>query len=503
MSMAGRDNARNIQMQSAVPQPVLRPGGTCWRIEPCGTFGVLIDAADYFSAVRRALMAAQHQVLLIAWDFDTRIRLAPDDPLPGVPDRLGRFLTWLVRRRPGLRIHVLTWRLSLFSAALRGMAPLFVEDWLTGARLQYRLASDHPIGACHHQKLLVVDDALAFCGGIDMTADRWDTRAHRDRDPHRRRPGGRRYEPFHDIAAVVDGPVARALGELARYRWATATGTRLPAPPAGTPVGLSGRNGIGRHRITGLPVGIARTQPAHGDEPAVHEVEALWLAAIAAARHRIYIEAQYFAGRRIAQALMERLLDPDGPEIIILNPIGTHGWLEDQAMGVARDHLAAALRAADPGGRFGLYAPVTARGHRIYLHAKVLLVDDRLVRIGSSNINNRSMGLDTECDVAVELPPGHPQAPLLSDLYTDLVAEHLGRTPEEVRRTLARTGSLLATIEDLRRRPGRTLQPLVTGRTNGAEAFLVESELLDPERPRWPIQSLLHRVDWRWLRHRR
>ncbi len=36
------------------------------------------------------------------------------------------------------------------------------------------------------------------------------------------------------------------------------------------------------------------------------------------------------------------------------------------------------------------------------VHSKVMIVDDGFLRVGSANLNNRSMGADTECDLAFE-----------------------------------------------------------------------------------------------------
>ena len=77
----------------------------------------------------------------------------------------------------------------------------------------------HPIGGCHHQKVVVVDDQLAFCGGIDLTGHRWDTSAHRPEEPARTTPLGVAYGPYHEVHAMVTGPAATSLGELARDRW--------------------------------------------------------------------------------------------------------------------------------------------------------------------------------------------------------------------------------------------------------------------------------------------
>jgi len=494
--------------EGAVPDPagapspagVLRPGDTCWRLERARRMAVLVDAADYFSALKHALLRARHQILLIGWDFDTRIRLEPDRRTVDGPDRLGRFLIHCVGSRPDVCVNVLKWRLSMVQAGLRGMTPLFVLDWMTNERLRYRLASDHPVGACHHQKIVVIDDALAFCGGIDMTTDRWDTPAHHDHDHFRRRPNGWRYGPFHDVTTAVDGEAARALGELGRRRWKSATGQDLPVPPPGS----DPWPGIVRPRFRDVDVAIARTHPEYGDQEEVREIERLWLAAIASARRTIYIEAQYFASRRIGKALGRRLAEPDGPEVVVVTPLATKGWLEETAMGSARAHLLAHLREADRGGRFRIYTPRAERGRPIYVHAKVLVVDDRLLRVGSSNVNNRSMGFDTECDLAIEAPPGREDVTSgILDLRDGLVAEHLGRTVEEVRGAMAACGgSLAAAVEVLRQRPGRTLAPLDPPEPGAAASFIVENEILDPERVRSPVQSMLHRFHGTWRRHR-
>jgi phospholipase D1/2 len=167
---------------------LLRPGDTCWRIERANRMAVIVDAADYFATVRAAVQRARHSVLLIGWDFDTRIRLDRADDGSGVPNTLGKFLKWIVRKRPELRVYVLRWDLGVLHSLGRGTTPLVILDWMTSKRVRFKLDGAHPAGSAHHQKIVVIDDALAFCGGIDMTADRWDTREHLDDDPQRVRP---------------------------------------------------------------------------------------------------------------------------------------------------------------------------------------------------------------------------------------------------------------------------------------------------------------------------
>lgn len=481
-------------------RPILRPGDTCWRIERADRLAVIVDAADYFTALRDAMQKARHSVIMIGWEFDTRISLDPRAPDDGVPHRLGQFLSWLVRRRPGLTIHLLQWDTGLLQTLVRGSTPLRLADWFVNRKIRLKLDHAHPAGAAHHQKIVVIDDALAFCGGIDATADRWDTPDHADESPYRVRPTSKRpYDPWHDATAAVDGDAARALGALGRMRWEYATGERLPPPPAVPPLWPDGLEPL----MTDVDVGIARTAPEHGGRTAIREIEALYLAIIAATRRTLYIESQYFASRTLAEAIARRLGEAEGPEFVVVNPVSAQGWLEEAAMGSARARLLDVVGKADVHGRFRLYTPVTHGGTPIYVHAKVLIMDDTLLRVGSSNLNNRSLGFDTECDIAVEARPGDPGETQLRErirgLRTALLAEHLDVDQAALDRAIAdSSGSLIAAIEELRG-TDRTLEPFEPPEFGTLEdALLRENDLLDPEHavrrkrrvgwniPRWP-----------------
>ncbi|WP_091929666.1 phospholipase D-like domain-containing protein [Blastococcus sp. DSM 46786] len=471
---------------------LLIPGETCWRIERAARFAIFVDAAGYFATLKRAVLCAERRVLFIGWDFDPRIRL---DPLGGgrpEDDRLGAVLEQAVGRRPGLEIGVLQWDLGMLRALGRGLKPIVLLDRRAPDRLTFAVDTHHPVGGAHHQKIVVIDDSLAFAGGIDVTADRWDTSDHADDNPDRCRPvngrgPGRPTGPWHDATSIMTGPAARALAELARERWESGTGERLEPieeerdcwPEAVEPL------------LTDVDVAISRTRPEHGGAPLVHEVELLWLAVIAAARRSLYVESQYFASRRIAEAVAERLREPHGPDVVVVNPWTADGWLSEKAMGTARACVLETLREADVHDRFRLYTPVTEQRAHIYVHAKVTVVDDRLLRIGSSNVNNRSMGLDTECDLAIEAVEGEPGAEQLAATiggFRDrLLAEHLGCTPEQVAAAVEATGSLVRGIEQLRRPAGRSLIPFEPPELGPADRALGESEVMDPEKTpnRW------------------
>lgn len=472
--------------------PLLIPGETCWRIERATRFAVFVDAAEYFATLKRAVLRAERRVLFIGWDFDPRIRL---DPLAGgrpKDDRLGAVLEHAVEQNPQLEVGVLQWDLGMLRALGRGLQPIVLLDRRTSDRLTLAIDTHHPVGGAHHQKIVVVDDCLAFTGGIDVTADRWDTSDHADTNPHRRSPAAGRAEgrlagPWHDATSMLTGPAARAVAELARTRWESGTGQRLEPLPEGRECWPEEVEPL----LTDVDVAISRTRPEHGGVELVHEIELLWLAGIAAARRSIYVESQYFASRRIAEAIAERLREPDGPDVVVLNPWTADGWLSEKAMGTARARVLELIREADVHDRFRLYCPVTEQREPIYVHAKVAVIDDRLLRLGSSNLNNRSMGLDTECDLAIEAVEGQPGADRVAATIVDfrhrLLAEHLGCTPDEVAAAITDTGSLVRGIERLRRETGRSLVVFEPPELGTVDRALAESEVMDREKTpnRW------------------
>jgi phosphatidylserine/phosphatidylglycerophosphate/cardiolipin synthase-like enzyme len=472
--------------------PLLIPGETCWRIERADRFAIFVDAAGYFATLKQAVRRAERRVLFIGWDFDPRIRLDPLDGGRPEDDRLGAVLERAVEENPRLHVGVLQWDLGMLRALGRGLKPIVLLNRETPDRLTFAVDTHHPIGGAHHQKIVVIDDCLVFTGGIDVTADRWDTSDHADDEPHRRRPGagrrtGRPTGPWHDATSMLTGPAARAVAELARERWESGTGERLEPVEEERACWPEDVQPL----LTDVDVAISRTQPEHGGAPLVHEIELLWLATIAAARRSLYLESQYFASRRIAEAVAERLREPDGPDVVVLNPWTADGWLSEKAMGTARARVLEIVREADVHDRFRLYTPVTEQREHIYVHAKVTVVDDRLLRLGSSNVNNRSMGLDTECDLAIEAVEGRPGAEGLASTIVGfrdrLLAEHLGCTAEEVAAAIEDTGSLVQGIERRRRPVGRSLVPFEPPVLGPADRALAESELMDPEKTpnRW------------------
>jgi phosphatidylserine/phosphatidylglycerophosphate/cardiolipin synthase-like enzyme/uncharacterized membrane protein YdjX (TVP38/TMEM64 family) len=461
---------------------LLAPGRNCWRIERARRFAVLVDADAYFRAVRCAIAAARRDVFIVGWDIDTRLHLVPEGANDGLPEALGDFLNALAASRRGLQIHALGWDFAMLYALEREWLPVFRLGWKTNRRLAFRLDSQHPVGASHHQKIVVVDDAVAFVGGLDLTHTRWDTPRHRPRDQQRKNPLGLNYGPMHDVQTIVDGDAAHALGELARERWRRATGRRLPPP----------RDSV-KHDpwperckpdIVDVDVAIARTEPAFDGRPQVEEIRRLHLDAIASARRTVFAENQYFSSHAIAQAMAARLRESDPPEVIVIGPREESGWLEASTMGVLRARVERDVRAADRLGRFRAYCPTlrSTEPECINVHSKVLVVDDTLATIGSANLSNRSMGFDTECNLAIEARGERRLEDAIAGIRNRLLAEHLDTTPDRVGRETARHASVIGAIEALRG-GGRTLVPYERNVSPEADALVPDRSVIDPERP--------------------
>jgi phosphatidylserine/phosphatidylglycerophosphate/cardiolipin synthase-like enzyme len=458
---------------------LLIPGQTCWRIARADRFACIVDAADYFKHVKTAMLRAQHRIVLIGWDLDARTTFERGEKTVPGPNQLGAFLYWMLWKRPNLEVYLLKSNLRLlpaFDGIWFGLTPVSFVNQFTSKRMHFAIDGARPMGAVHHQKIAVMDDSVAFCGGLDLTVDRWDTSAH-EHDNRGRRTVGRSYGPRHEVAAAVDGEAACALSEQARERWETATG--LPLAPVDAkhdawPSKLAAT-------LRDVDVGIVRTLPELEGRDEVREVEALNLAAIASARQTIFLENQYLAAPRIADALASRLAESDGPEVVIVLPRRGNNRLERETMDGARHRLIHVLWEADEYNRLGIYYPVTDGGTPIYVHSKVMVVDDRLLRIGSSNLNNRSMGFDSECDIAIEADSqSNGLRREITAVRDQLLSEHLGVPTDEFEKAVARCHSLHKAVEELHG-DGKTLRPFTEQTVSGEASPLAENDLMDPD----------------------
>ena len=466
--------------------PILRPGETVWRIARADRAALLVDAANYFAALRRAFAEACHSIVIVGWDIDSRTPLVGADGAgDDAPETLLAYLEYLIERRPKLDVRLLLWDYSMLYALEREPLPSLNLKWRTPEQIEVVLDNCLPLGACHHQKLVIVDGGLAFCGGLDLAMRRWDTTAHRLDEPRRVDPDGEPYPPFHDLQMVVDGEVAGALLEIVQARWEAAGGDAFAVPDAAAiwPRGVE-------PDFTDVEVGIARTQPSDDDDETVHEVRDLYRASIAAATRHIYIENQYLTDDGLAEALVARLEEVPELEVVAVTPRLPQGWLEAQTMGAAQEVFMERLARGEFGNRVRFLYPWV--GHRekqpVMVHAKLMIVDDRLLRIGSSNMNRRSMGVDSECDLAIE-GMNDKERSTIRWLLCRQLGEHLGVPERAVADELSRADSILRVMHNLGGEE-RGLAP-VADRARQRSALTDALNLAaDPERPIRPEEFL-------------
>ena len=442
----------------------------------------LIDGKAYFERLEEVLQQARQRIWIVGWDFNPEIRLRPDSPLS-----LGDLLRACVEANPELEVRILVWAMGpIYSGkTLRFFRKM---PWNDHPRITLKFDLRHPVRACHHQKIAVIDDRIAFLGGMDLTARRWDDSRHAPENPERVSPEGKPYGPVHDIQAMVEGEAALMIGNIARHRWKRATGE------AHAPVNQAELRWPEscEASLSGCRAAVALTEPWNFGRKGRREAIRLTHDALLSARRTIYIETQYLASFSVARTLARRLRDPHGPEIIAIVTRSSHGFLEKLMMGNNRDRLIRRLKRADRYGRLRVLWPAVpdaqGRDQEINVHSKLIIVDDRFVRVGSSNLNYRSEGLDTECDLALEAC-GSDQCTAVTALRYRLIAEHLDAEPQEVERMETMTGSMVEALDRLNTRP-RGLRAFAVDLAHGETTSVTGTGLFDPKKPFWPLQTV-------------
>lgn len=427
---------------------ILEEGVTADTIGRASRLSFLIDADAYFRAFASAVTKARRWVGALAWDVDSRVHLGAGGWSHGpLPERLGPFLDAVVRAREPLEVHLLSWAPAAIYAFERELGVRVKLGWGTHERLHFDLDDTHAPTACHHQKVVVVDDVLGFVGGIDLTGNRWDTPAHAPHDERRVTPRGKPYGPFHDAQVAVSGPVCGMLGNIVRDRWARHRGEHIEPPPlldevwpAHLPVDMRD-----------VEVGVVLTDPLRGNHRCT---ETLLVRAVLEARESIYIENQYLTSRSLSEALSARLSEKGGPEVIIVAPRRCEGWLEESTMGVLRAEVLADLVSADREERLRAVYPIV-EPHPVFVHSKLMIVDGAFVYLGSANFTDRSLGFDTECGLAVEAGGREDIRRAISCARDRLLGEHLGEAPAAIARHVAQGGTLRSLIDAHRDGPRR------------------------------------------------
>ncbi len=413
------------------------PDGSLWATgdpppRPGNRLEVLVDGAAALPRIAEAMRAARSHVHITGWHLASHFELVRgEDPLA-----IGPLLAELAER---VDVRVMVWAGSpvpLFHPT-RAEIKAEVDRLVRDTKIQaYRDPREHPVH-CHHEKTIVVDDEVAFVNGIDMTdqdGDRYDTSDH----------GARRKLGWHDVGVRIEGPAVADVAAHFRMRWREVAGETLPPPVIAPP--LEGPETSTVQVVRTVAEDMYDAVPK-GD----FRILEAYVRALRSARHTVYLENQFLWAPEIVEILVDKLKRPPTPEfrLVVLLPAKANNGQDDtkgqlavlaDADGTNNPHFLAATIRSRTGGR----------ADPLYVHAKVGIVDDRWMTIGSANLNAHSLLNDTEMNVVTD------DAALAEATRVRLWSEHLevepgevaGRPPHEVVDALWRP----IAMEQLRRR---------------------------------------------------
>ncbi len=367
---------------------------------------VLIDGERAIAESRAAIERARSHVHVAGWHVTPSFQMRRDGD--GPPTTLRDLLAETAARIP---VRVLVWAgppAPVFEPK-RSDVKRIREELTRGTEIRCELDARERTMHCHHEKLVIVDDEVAFVGGIDLTSlsgDRWDSNAHEADGTL----------GWHDVASRLRGPVVADVADHFRARWQEVAREPLAMPATPPPAGDT-------------TVQLLRTVPdgTYGFVPrGDFRILDAYVRALRSAQRLIYLENQFLWSTEIAELLAAKLEDPPHPDfrILLLLPARPNNGAD-----TTRGQLGRLLEADGDSGRL-LAATINSRSgnrtHSLYVHAKVGIVDDRWLTIGSANLNEHSLFNDTEvnmvtCDEA-----------LARRTRLELWAEHLERPVAEV-----------------------------------------------------------------------
>ena len=417
---------------------------TTWRRHEAVKSALLIEAQEYYRAFYLAASRAKRSILILGWQFDSDVQLLRGDDVPEGADpkayEMLPFLDRLCRERPELEVKILAWDHSVFFALEREILQKIVFDIATVDRFQFKTDGSVPLGGSHHQKVAIIDGQIAFMGSADICQDRWDTSAHVARDPLRVSRKDQAYKPYHEVQAVFTGEPVRSLIDLFADRWQYATGESLePESFIAAPVEESDDLFAAIEPTLPMPVAdvaLSRTVPGAPDREHVHEIRDLYVRAIHTAQTLVYIETQYLTSCCVRDALVSRMKDDTKPklDVVLVLPHKPEKFKEALTIGAPQasvlDEVVAAAK--EHGHALGIYNVITPEDGSseplyVYIHSKLMIVDDVFFTMGSANLANRSMTVDSEINASWSAgPDDHELRNAIRRLRVRLLLEHLG-----------------------------------------------------------------------------
>jgi phospholipase D1/2 len=494
------------------PASIFQPGVNCWRVERANHASVLVDYGNYYRDLHAAICKAKESIFVLGWDIDGRIELlrGPDAEKSEAPVTFFELIKWKIEREPQIKIYLNKWDYSIFFAKEREPLARFRWNSIKSENFHYCIDSMLPIGACHHQKVVVIDDETAFCGGMDIALARWDHREHHPVNEYRYDPGGIfnhgdhiHYAPYHDLMLLTSGDAAQALGELVRERWRLAC--RCEAIPLirkeSREIPPSWPQGYAPD-FKDIQVAIARTLPPLHHKERTEEIHRIFIDEIAKARTFIYIENQFLVQLDIARAINMQLRNNPDLRVLAISCDHPKGVMEAKSMWAPRLEFREEIESGGVGDRVALVYPISREDGKedpVRIHSKLMIVDDKFLHLGSANINNRSMGMDTECDQIIAGSDSATRDKIRA-VRNDLIREHSGREAAEIDRLIEGIAPLQSLLQEVP--TSRQHFRRIDDERYRHERFVTLAKIVsDPRRPLVTADLTVSMTDRRFLRH--
>jgi phosphatidylserine/phosphatidylglycerophosphate/cardiolipin synthase-like enzyme len=416
---------------------------------------VLVHGATYFKRLFEELSELGYDdwVHFTDWEGD------PDERLTGPGSEIGKVLAELASK--GVHVRGLLWRSHPRQAHFSEQQNTRLVREVNEAGGEVLLDERIRRGGSHHQKLFILrrasdpDADVAFVGGIDLAHGRHDDAGH-DGDPQAVQMNSRygEHPPWHDIQLEVRGPAVGDLAYTFRERWEDPTPldhrnpmrfllrrlTRQPRRPDPLPPVRDDPSPAGLHAVQVLRTYPAKRPPYPFAPAGERSIARAYLKALGRAQRLIYVEDQYLWSRHATEAFAEALRRSPGLHLVIVVPRFPErgGRVSASSETIGRLRFIDQVLAAG-GDRVAVYDLENIHGTPIYIHAKVCVIDDVWLEVGSDNINRRSWTHDSELSCAVldsAIDRREPADPaglgdnarvLARDTRLALWREHLGR----------------------------------------------------------------------------
>ena len=366
--------ARHGHQPGAAPAGGWADGGA-FDVRSGNRIELLVDGSETLPRVVADVGAAESHVHVAGWFFTPSFRMGEGGPT------LRGLLADAAQR---CDVRVLAWAgapLPLFHPD-RGEVRAMRDELTRGTKIAMELdARERPMH-CHHEKLVIVDDRVAYVGGIDLTT----LAGNRlDASDHSLRVG----IGWHDACLRIEGPAAPDVAAHFALRWTGPLAATTPAPSA----------------ADGIDTQIVRTVPEQvydGLPRGEFTILESYVRALRSAERFVYLESQFLWAPEVVGLLADKLREPpsDDFRVVVLLPAKPNNGQDDTRgqVGVLID--------ADRDGGGGRFLACTLfqpgkHGNSVYVHAKVGIVDDRWLTVGSANLNAHSFFNDTEVNAVV------------------------------------------------------------------------------------------------------